>query len=181
MRDHGTVDSHSGHSGAIDLILYAPLGLALAARELLPTLATKGRNEWQSRTETARLVGNLVTKQGSQELRRRMNQWGLVVPNGEQTAPQATAPQATAARPTGASPASSTRADSPKPSELLASTRPSAGDRLAIAGYDTLSATQIVSRLAGLSTDELEAVGIYEKSGRARRTILNRVRELETP
>ncbi len=37
---------------------------------------------------------------------------------------------------------------------------------LAIPGYDTLSASQIVQRLPGLSPDELEAVRLYELAGR---------------
>jgi hypothetical protein len=50
---------------------------------------------------------------------------------------------------------------------------------LAIPGYDSLAASQVVPRLAGLSPDELAAVGAYESVHRARRTILNRVRQLQ--
>jgi hypothetical protein len=52
-------------------------------------------------------------------------------------------------------------------------------DALAIPGYDSLSASQVVQRLAGLSRDELEAVGAYESAHRARRTILTRVNQLK--
>jgi hypothetical protein len=49
---------------------------------------------------------------------------------------------------------------------------------LAIPGYDSLSASQVVERLAGLNAEELEAIGSYESAGRGRRTILNRVAQL---
>ena len=50
---------------------------------------------------------------------------------------------------------------------------------LAIPGYDSLAASQVVPRLAGLSPEELAAVGAYESAHRARRTILTRVRQLQ--
>ena len=53
-------------------------------------------------------------------------------------------------------------------------------DGLAIPGYDALSASQVVQRLAGLSDDELEAVRSYESTTRGRKTILNRVEQLRT-
>lgn len=52
---------------------------------------------------------------------------------------------------------------------------------LAIPGYDSLSASQVVQRLAGLSGDELAAVRSYEEAHRGRRTILNRVNQLQGP
>jgi len=51
-------------------------------------------------------------------------------------------------------------------------------DDLAIPGYDTLSASQVVKRLAGLSHDELLEVGQHERTNRHRATILNRVEQL---
>ncbi len=52
-------------------------------------------------------------------------------------------------------------------------------EALAIPGYDSLAASQVVQRLAGLAADELAAVGAYESSHRGRRTILTRVRQLQ--
>jgi hypothetical protein len=49
---------------------------------------------------------------------------------------------------------------------------------LAIPGFDTLSASQVVQRLDGLSRQELVAVRAYETSTRGRRTILSRVDQL---
>jgi hypothetical protein len=50
---------------------------------------------------------------------------------------------------------------------------------LAIPGYDTLSASQVVQRLGGLSAPELEAVHRYENAMRGRRTILSKVAQLQ--
>jgi hypothetical protein len=51
-------------------------------------------------------------------------------------------------------------------------------DDLPIPGYDSLSASQVVQRLAGLSAAELEAVRAYEQAGRGRKTVLLRVAQL---
>jgi hypothetical protein len=50
---------------------------------------------------------------------------------------------------------------------------------LAIPDYDSLSAMQVVNRLPGLAADELAAVRHYEASHRGRKTILNRVAQLQ--
>jgi len=50
---------------------------------------------------------------------------------------------------------------------------------LAIPGYDALSASQVVQRLAGLADDELEAVREYETAHRGRKTILGRISQLQ--
>ena len=51
---------------------------------------------------------------------------------------------------------------------------------LAIPGYDSLSASQVVQRLEGLSSPELEEVRAHEAAHRRRRTILHRVEQLLT-
>jgi len=50
---------------------------------------------------------------------------------------------------------------------------------LAIPDYDSLAASQVVPRLAGLTAAELEAVRRYEAAHRGRRTILARVGQLQ--
>jgi len=49
---------------------------------------------------------------------------------------------------------------------------------LAIPGYDSLSASQVVRRLDGLGPRELDAVYRHESAGRRRRTILHRAQQL---
>lgn len=53
-------------------------------------------------------------------------------------------------------------------------------DELAIPSYDELAASQVVKRLPGLTADELAAIGAYERANRGRRTILTRVRQLQS-
>jgi hypothetical protein len=52
-------------------------------------------------------------------------------------------------------------------------------DTLAIPGYDSLSASQVMPRLEGLSTDELELVRLYELANRGRKTILNKIAQIQ--
>ena len=50
---------------------------------------------------------------------------------------------------------------------------------LAIPDYESLAASQVVPRLAGLTPAERAAVGRFETANRGRRTILNRIAQLE--
>jgi hypothetical protein len=50
---------------------------------------------------------------------------------------------------------------------------------LGIPDYDSLSASQVVPRLAGLDADELEQVRLYEAGNRGRKTILSRIAQLQ--
>jgi hypothetical protein len=49
---------------------------------------------------------------------------------------------------------------------------------LAIPDYESLSASQVVPRLAGLTPEQLEAVRRYELAHRHRRTVLGRIEQL---
>ena len=49
---------------------------------------------------------------------------------------------------------------------------------LAIEGYDTLAASQIIARMEGLSTADLSAIKAHESSNRDRRTVLGRISQL---
>ncbi len=64
------------------------------------------------------------------------------------------------------------------PSEPSAPTP--ASDELAIPSYDELAASQVVKRLPGLEAAELAAIGVYEQANRGRRTILTRIRQLQS-
>ena len=60
----------------------------------------------------------------------------------------------------------------------LAEPGPDVAD-LAITDYDSLSASHVVTRLPGLTLDELEAVRAYELAHRGRKTILNKIVQLQ--
>ena len=53
-------------------------------------------------------------------------------------------------------------------------------ESLPITGYDSLSASQVVPRLDSLSGDELELVRWYELGNRGRKTILNKIAQLQS-
>jgi hypothetical protein len=183
-----------------EVFVYAPLGFALDARELFPRLVDRGR----SQVVLARVIGKYAVKHGSSMASDRLEQsqsqiaavlqtlgWLPEEHEADDTA-DVEAFEADAvvfrdepvARPT---PDGST-ATGP---EHGPETRPEPGagptgptpivdvDDLAIPDYDNLSASQVVPRLAGLSTDELEAVRRYESTRRARKTILNKIAQLQ--
>lgn len=54
-----------------------------------------------------------------------------------------------------------------------------AAGSLAIPDYDSLSASQVVKRLQGLDPSDLDAVKAYESQTRGRKTILNRITQLQ--
>ena len=52
-------------------------------------------------------------------------------------------------------------------------------EHLAIPGYESLSASQVVPRLVSLTADELEQIRRYESAARGRKTILSRISQLQ--
>lgn len=176
---------------ALDVFVYAPLGFLFSARETVPQLAEKGRQY----VAAARAMGEFALGQGKEQAERAVRQAGdqagqtlSVVGNltgrrpGTSRPSPVPAPRATAPppppppAPEGAVARAEARADAGGNGRVAG---PSA-ESLAIPGYDTLSASQVVQRLGGLSADELESVRAYEESGRKRKTILARVEQLQS-
>jgi hypothetical protein len=176
---------------ALDVFVYAPLGFIFSARETVPQLAEKGRQY----VAAARAMGEFALGQGKEQAERAVRQAGdqagqtLSVVGGltgrrPGASRPSTAPAARAAAPPPPPP------PSPEGAAARAEARADTGgngrvsgpsvESLAIPGYDTLSASQVVQRLGGLSDDELEAVRAYEESGRKRKTILARVEQLQS-
>lgn len=159
---------------AADLFVYAPIGLFFEAPSLFTKLAEQGRVH----ARNARLFGQFAVRHGEAEVKRRvegleeqaaglLRSFGLVPePHAEPMPPPEPAPPATT------------------PSFEVVSgnghvTPAPAVDDLAITDYDSLSASQVVTRLEGLSEGELEAVRAYEAANRGRKTILNKVAQLQ--
>jgi hypothetical protein len=180
-----------------DIAVYAPLGLALLAREEIPKLAAHGRERVSAQAELARMVGQMAVAQG-----RRQAQSLLARRPPAEGDP---APAVSPSPPGRAVPIRELRPDEPPAgppvpvvaAEVLPDVAPPAAvapvapvapgadaplapepDDLPIPGYDSLSASQVVQRLAGLSAAELEAVRAYEQAGRGRKTVLLRVAQL---
>ena len=187
---------------AFDLFVYAPLGLALTARDELPKLIEKGRQQVTGQVTTAKIIGEFAVKEGQKEGSKRVQQVTKLFAGRTPrpaAAPSSPAPPAAPSVPKPSAPAPAAQRPEPTPvvaeptpavvepaelrAEPVASTpgngaRPTAD--LAIPGYDTLSASHVVSRLAGLEPQELAAVAEYESSTRHRKTILNRIAQLQT-
>ena len=184
----------------IELLLYAPIGIGLflkdAAPQLVDMFVSRGRakvdrrhEDVQQRVTTARSLGQVALAFGAPMLRRRVEQTvadaqrraGELLgsqPSDPTPAPPEPAP-APAPKPMTVAPpaprADATSATTSSPSSTNGATS-SAG--LPIPGYDALSASQVVERLAGLAPDELDAVHDYEASHRQRRTILGKIEQL---
>ena len=168
---------------ALDLFVFAPLGLLSLAREQLPKFVERGRQQVQSQMTMARMMGEFAVQQGRKEAEKAVQD---VVERLNPPPPPA--PVRGSDRPAGAPAAPPSRTVATAPSTNGRDSAPAdaardsgADDRdLAIPGYDSLSASQVVPRLAGLAADELEAVRAYEASTRGRRTILNKIAQLQS-
>jgi hypothetical protein len=267
-------EERSPREQALDLLFYAPLGLALSVDELLPELAAKGRQHvavarvfgqlavqqgpgaasralarleekaavleeraaaiitalltadeqradlgegvtesWvpepraQAELEAAiiRRPRDLATAAGAAALARADLDAGAVVgparlatgrsdAPGDFEAPAAEAsaggrsagaatqrtPGATRSAAPKAGPAATARNGSARRSSRpVLTAEPADVTTLAIPDYESLSASQVVPRLAGLTPAERAAVGQFESAHRGRRTILNRIAQLD--
>ncbi len=163
----------------LDLALYAPVGLALAARDLLPELADRGRRQLEARLAAASVVGRLAVKEATRQadqVLRRLTDQGQAVVRGAGLVSRPTVDAAGEPPATVADDRTAGGPVEPPPDEQGGGLDPA---ELSIPGYDTLSASQVVQRLPGLSPEELEAVRAYELAGRARKTILHKVAQLK--
>ena len=170
---------------ALDLFVFAPLGLALTAQENLPQLVEKGKQRMQAQVTMARMVGEFAAKEAQRQAEQQVRKVTETLAGGRPAptpSPSPAAPPAPspASTPNPApAPASSNGASAngrnPAPKKASAASAAS----LAIPNYDALSASQVVQRLAGLSADELEAVRAYEEATRGRRTILAKAAQLQ--
>ena len=132
----------------LDLLVYAPIGFALEARELLPQLADRGRGQ----VALMRLAGRMAAQQAPDgDVSETVRQGVTAVLDGlsmllgtDEMEP------GSAAAPTGAP----------------------------LAGYDAMTAREIVTSLGGCSRDELADVLAYEHANRGRSTVINRAEQL---
>lgn len=147
----------------LDLLVYAPLGLLLEARDLVPKLAEKGRRRLGGQVTVARMIGEMAVRQGQRRAEtvvRRLREQ-----------------QRDAGTPAAGTPPTNGHRTTVAPPPAAAGPAPDAA-ALAIPGYDTLSASQVVPRLEGLTPAELDAVRAYEVATRARKTVLTRIDQL---
>lgn len=163
---------------ALDVFVYAPIGLLFEGASLLPLLVQKGK----SQVSLARMMGKFAAKQGRREGEKLagklqeqavelLGRFGGYTAAPAPVVPQPLVPAATPA-PAAPTPSPASSADQLAGADIEP-------DTLAIPDYDGLSASHVVNRLAGLSQDELEAVRLYELSNRGRKTILSKVAQLQ--
>lgn len=147
---------------ALDALLYAPVGLAMSARALVPKLAAEGRARLDAPLAAAKALGQVAVEQLLS---------GELLSGSRLSGPRPTA------RPAGSAATDAAATDAAATPRRA--TSGAAADHLAIPGYDSLSASQVLPRLEGLAAGELEAVRTYEADHRGRKTILGRIAQLQ--
>ena len=173
----------------IEVLLYAPIGMGLYIKDMGPTFIARGRAEIdrrqaqvQQRTTTAKSIGQVAVGFGVPMVRQRVErevgsarqraQSVLGVIGSATAAGPRPAPKPAPLSPVPESNGSSAAAARPAPGASPE------GETLPIPGYDALSASQVVERLAGLPAGELAAVRAYESAHRNRRTILGKIDQI---
>jgi hypothetical protein len=184
--DNGTVQR------AKEILVYAPVGLAMYLRDTAPSFlkvfVARGRAEFDQKKKSVgdqigqvRDTGATATEESAPQMLRLVTdglsrvketaEGALAVLGtfGLDDGDSAPAPKPAPERPNGATPASS------------APSTPSASPDLAISDYDALSASQVVDRLEALGEGELEAIRAHEVANRGRATILGKIEQLTRP
>lgn len=169
---------------AVDVFVYAPIGLLFEGASVLPQLVEKGK----SQVTMAKMVGQFAVTQGRGEGEKLAANvaggvLGLLARFGQSPSPH---PPAVPEAPTPPAPRVdlpiSANGEDTQPSPPSSDRAVGAGidpDALAIPDYDGLSASHVVNRLAGLAAAELELVRLYELANRGRKTILSKVAQLQ--
>ena len=180
----GTDDPHRDPvEQALEVFVYAPLGFALEAHRLWPEVVARGRREVDA--ARARRLDLMDDPRGWLERRVRhvaseagaaLRGLGLVP--GADERPGRDDPTSLDDPAPGPEPTPTT----PQTVEVTSRSEADSGvdaGALAIPGYDSLSASQVVPRLTGLDPEELDLVRKYELAGRGRKTILSRIAQLQ--
>lgn len=175
----------------VDLFVYAPIGIAMFAKDTVPTFLkmfiARGQTELDQRRKQAnqqanqyKTVGQFAVKYGGPVVKRQAEEKvGEVRRRAEETFNGIAAPRNGATPVTGA-PTATASGPARVPSAPPGSPTPVDASHLPIPDYDELSASQVVERLDGLTPDELAAVRDYESAHRARNTVLGKISQLTT-
>ena len=168
-------DTRTPGERLLEMMVFAPAGLAVTVVEEFPKLVEKGRHRLEGQVHTARLVGQFAMQMGRRRLDEAVTRLGeRADAHRHHGAPSA---HADAPDDAGGSDRGTVSADT----GLFVAPPVGADDAvssLAIPNYDSLSASQVVQRLDGLAPAELRDVRTHEGAHRRRRTILHRVDQL---
>jgi len=135
----------------LDLVVFAPIGLALEAKELLPKLADRGRGQ----VALARLAGRVAT-------RGTPGGAGQLIGGVRDAVVSALGLDDETSSPTHAAESNAEVVDA----------------QLPIADYHAKTAMDLLEHLEPLSDDDLAEVLAFEQAHRARATVINRIRQL---
>lgn len=170
----------------VDLCVYAPIGFALDAHRYVPEFVERGR----SQMAVARTLGKFAVDRLERQfppLATVLDNLGLGVEDDGPPADGAPGAEGQAEDPAraggslpavGEDPTAVAAPDHEVDATGAATDDVPGEDGLAIPGYASLAASQVVPRLASLDRAELAAIRRYESAHRARRTVLNRVDQL---
>ena len=145
----------------VDLLIYAPVGLALEAVDNLPKYIQRGK----SQVTLGRFVARAAAKKGTSTIEslgeRVVQEAGQVIVDlfGIDLSPRPDTGDGDE--------------DVPRPPSS-----PSASSTLPIAEYDSQAAAQIITLLTQLSEEEREVIAAHERLGRNRVTILRKIEQL---
>lgn len=161
----------------VDLFVYAPVGLVYEYQDVLPKLIKRGK----SQVQIAKLLGTMAAKQGQKTVEGRLEDVIDVASSSvaqgitDVGAKVGLAPDPAAHRSAPAEP----KATAPKKGQAASKAKAKVDDRpLPIAGYDDLTAKQIVSLVGDLEPGQRDRVQAYEADHRARKTVLAKLRTL---
>ncbi|MEM7337555.1 MAG: hypothetical protein AAF467_02840 [Actinomycetota bacterium] len=177
----------------VELLVYAPIGLAYEYREVLPKLIARGRSQVQiarvvSQMAAGRMrssagssggasgpVGDLLTL-GSVVAAKAITDLGSQVGLAPPDTAKADKTGSAARRPPSGD--ASERSGRGRNGSAGSSTEAAPAGPLPIAGYDTLSAKEIVPLLDDLSATQRARVRTHEEQNRSRKTILAKLDSL---
>jgi hypothetical protein len=196
-------DGHKAAERAVDLLVYAPVGVALYLRDTVPTFVnlfvSRGRAELGQRrrqakgqVSQAKSLGEFAVGVGGPKVREQVEKGIAMARKGAEAVIAGVAGEEAPETAVGVAPVPDEeppprppRTDAPAPTapagETVTATAAPTGPTAATLGipdYDELSASQVVERLDGLQPGELDAVRAYEEAHRARRTILYKIEQL---
>lgn len=153
-------DKDSSTDQLIDLLVYAPVGLALEAVDNLPKYVERGRSQVTIGRFLAKTAANRGASMAESVGERLINEAGQIIVDlfGIDLTPDSDSASEPVVEPV---------ADAP---------RADAG--LPIPEYDSQAAAQIVKLLAQLTDEERDQIASYEQAGRQRVTILRKIEQL---
>jgi hypothetical protein len=151
----------------LNLFLYAPIGLLSKGSEALPELVERGRTQ----ASNARVIGQFALGATNAKARKSLS-------DAEAHFQEFLRIVGESARPSSKTSESSSSSSSTKKATAEASVNHGVEDL--IKDYDNLTAAQILPFLAPLGAEQLDRIETYEQSQRARKTVLNRLRQLRS-